>query len=522
MALLLKQIELLRDILKRFLRTMTQDVQPGAIEHEAGVFRTARSGILWSIVQNWGGKLLTFGLSILLARLLTPTEFGIASAASLVLMLVPLIAEFGFGDAILQRHGLKREDLNLPFYMSMTFAAAMVALVVIFSDPIATVMEVPSLSLYIVAIAATIVINAPSAFQEAMYKRHLKFRTLALRTFVTSIFGGGFAVIFAWYGFGIWSFIVSAYVSSIINLIWLWWIPEWKPSLKIDLPAFKQMLRFGAPVVAQRLQDFFSSRLVDILIISQFNLAFYGIYVVGSRLYQTMMQMLQGAFYDVSLTILSTIAHDNKRISEVYLKTVGLAATFITPVFVLVAALSPEICLVLYGDRWAGVDVVATILLLLGALQCVQYMNGPFLSALGKPELVFVAGISKAIGTIALLLLIPGDDLQDLTTLFALGQLFATPLTFYFVVAQLKLKVTDLLRALAPSLLNGALSFLAVIYSRPLLDRAFDLNAFWQGVLLGIVYSTSWVVLLALFDRSRLTTMVSTIAKKFESAVLTA
>jgi len=500
---------------------MTQDVPPGAIEKEAGVFRTARSGVFWSIVQNWGGKLLTFGLSILLARLLTPTEFGIASAASLVLVLIPLVAEFGFGDAILQRRGLKREDLNLPFYMSMTFAAAMVALVVILSDQIARLMEVPSLSLYIVAIAATILINAPSAFQEAMFKRHLKFRTLALRTFVTSIVGGAVAVIFAWYGFGIWSFIVSAYVSSIINLVWLWWVPEWRPGFKLDLAAFQQMLRFGAPVVAQRLQDFASSRLIDILIISQFNLALYGIYVVGSRLYQTMMQMLQGAFYDVSLTVLSTIAHDKKRLSEVYLKTIGLAATFVTPAFVLVAALSPEICLVLYGERWVGVDVVATILLLLGALQCVQYMNGPFLSAMGKPELVFVAGLSKAIGTIALLMLIAGEDLQDLTTMFALGQLFATPLTFYFVMAQLKLKVAELLRTLAPSVVNGSLSFLAVIYTRPLLGRGLDLNAFWQGVILGGVYSISWIVLLALFDRPRLTSIVSTITRRFETAAST-
>ncbi len=482
-----------------------------------GLLDLAKHGVIWSIVQNWGGKLLAFGLSILLARLLSPAEFGIASAAALILMLIPMIAEYGFGDAILQRQNLKREELNLPFYLSVSAAAMMVFASMVFSDRIAMWLEVPGLSFYIVAVAATILINAPSAFQEAMYKRNLKFRTLAFRTFLTNLCGGTVAVAFAWYGFGIWSFVVSAYVSSLINMLWLWWTPEWKPSLKIEVPAFVQLARFATPVVGQRLMDFAGSRFIDVLIISQFSLAMYGIYVVGARLYQTMMQLLQGAFSDVSLTVLSRIASDRQRMAEAYLKTIGLSASYIAPVFVLVAVLSPEICSVLYGAKWQGVDLVATALLMLGAVQCVQYMNGPFLSARGRPELIFLAGAAKTIATILFLLFIPARTLEGLALLFAAGQLVATPFTFFFVLRELNLPLARLIKTLYPAVINGIVCVVAVSSARPLIET-HEFHPFWQGIILGLIYALCWLMTIAVLDRARLAAVLGRIIDKIKSS----
>ena len=84
----------------------------------------ATSGLFWAIVQNWGGRLFTFVLFIVLARFLDPTDFGTASAAALVLLLIGMIAEFGFGDAIVQRRDLEAVDVNAPFFLSL--AAALV------------------------------------------------------------------------------------------------------------------------------------------------------------------------------------------------------------------------------------------------------------------------------------------------------------------------------------------------------------------------------------------------------------
>lgn len=487
---------------------------------EGGLAKTARSGVLWSMVQNWGGKILAFGLSILLARLLTPEEFGIASAATLVLMLIPMIAEFGFGDAILQRRNLKPEDINLPFYLSVGLITLAVALVAAFSAEISAQIGRPELAVYISVIAGTTVINALCQFQEAVYRRKLSFRILAMRTLNANLVGGAAAVACAWAGFGIWSFVVQAYIASLISLVWLWWQPQWRPGTVLDLRALRQMLRFGIPIVGQRLVDFAGTRFIDIVIIGQYGLAAYGVYIVGAKLYLTMMELLQGALYGVSLTLLSTIAADRERVAGVYIKTASLSSAFISPVFVLLAVLSPEICRVLFGEKWQGVDKVAMALLLLGAVQSVQYMNGAFMAARGRPEITLIAGMVKTVAPILGLLLIPAADLGQLVVIFAIGQLMATPVSFFFASRELGIAPLAILKILAPAAINGILCFAAVVMARPYVEP-LGLHAFWQGTLLGAVYAATWLVLIFILDRARFRAALAMVRTRLKPRIAT-
>lgn len=478
----------------------------------ASVRDAASRGVLWSIVQNWGGKVFTFLLSILLARVLSPEEFGIASAAWLALMLVPLVAEMGFGDAIMQRRDLKPAEINLPFWLSTAIATALIVTVIAFRQPIAAWAGLGDREAYLIGIAATILISVPTAFQEAMYKRKMRFRDLALRSFTANVLGGLAALAAALWGLGVWTFVVQAYVALIINVVWIWVRPEWLPGFQMEPRAFLQMLRFGSPVLAQRLIDFAGTRMLDFMIIGKIGLAGYGVYIVGARLYQTMMQLLQGAFYDVSLTVLSTISHDRDRIAEVYRKTIALSATIMSPAFVLLAALAPEICLVLFGEKWIGVDGVAQPLLLMGAVHCVQYINGSFLSARGKPELILVTGVVKSALQITALLLVAVAEVRALTITFVAAAVLAAPLSFYMVSRELGLKLGQIGTALArPALMSGG-CFLAVHFARPAVAQ-FALPALWQGIILGALFASLYLGLLVLFDRSKAAALVEFVMK---------
>lgn len=476
----------------------------------------AAHGVKWSIIQNWGGKVFTFLLSIALARLLSPTDFGTASAVALILLLVPMIAELGFGDAIMQRPKLKPTDINLPFLISIGVVIMMFVGVIITADQLSVWLSIPDRSDYIIVASGVLLFTAPSMFQEAMYKRHLKFKSLALRTFLANIVGGLAAVACAYAGFGIWSFVVQSYIVGLISVIWLWSRPEWTPSMTWDKRASTQMMRFGAPVLFQRIVDFAGTKVIDIIIVAQLGLAAYGLYAIGSRIYLTMMQLLQGAFYDVSLTVLSRISDDRKRMAQAYLKAIGLAATFITPVFFVVAALAPEVTHVLLGDKWHGVESVVRPLMLLGALQCVQFLNGPFISARGRPELILIAGMTKSVAAITALLVIPSADVQSMTVTFALSLLAATPVTFYFAIRELGLTVLGILKELLPPFASGVAGYFAIQFARPFIEP-YQFSNFSQGMTLGVIYSCCWLTLLAILDPSRVGLMVSIVKKKIRT-----
>lgn len=452
------------------------------------------------MVQNWGGRVLTFFLSLILARLLSPEEYGIASAAALFLTIVPLIAEFGFSDAILQRRDLRHSDLNVPFYASIFTVTLLVIVISIMSDFIERRVGIRGFAPYLVAIAATIVINTPSMFQEAMFKRNMMFKSLALRTFVSNIIGGIAAVISAMAGLGVWSFVIQAYVGTIINIVWLWARPQWLPSLSLNFATFVPLSRFGLPILAQRLLEFGGSRFIDIIIIHHLGIAAYGIYTVGARLYQTLMQLLQGALYDVSVRVLSTISDDKARISEVYIKTIRLASYAISPIFVLFAAVSFELCRFLFGPKWAGMEHVAQPLLLLGAVQCVQYMNGSFVLAKGRPEITLIAGSVKTIAPILGLLLFPSTDLRVLTITFVVGQLVSTPVSFWFASREIGIPIFRILRTLFPAVAANICALSAATLVQPHLYK-FDMTIFWRGSSIGIVFVLVYIFALFLLDR---------------------
>jgi O-antigen/teichoic acid export membrane protein len=101
------------------------------MDGEFSLRNLASHGVKWSIIQNWGGKVFTFLLSIILARLLAPTDFGTASAVALIILIVPMIAELGFGDAMMQRRDLKPSELILPFMISSATVSVLFVAVIL-------------------------------------------------------------------------------------------------------------------------------------------------------------------------------------------------------------------------------------------------------------------------------------------------------------------------------------------------------------------------------------------------------
>jgi len=466
----------------------------------------ATRGIFWSLVQNWGAKLFTFVLFVILARFLTPTDYGLAAAAASVLLLIGLVAEFGFGDAIVQRRDLRPEDVNLPFFFSVGVATSLALIAALMAGTIESWLGVPGLGPIITVACAIAPVTAISAFQEMHYRRQLAFRQLALRVLVANLVAGPVAIILAYLGAGVWSLIAQTYLSTIVGLIWLWGRPRWWPGLRLEWKSFVELARFGASVVSLRLLDFAATRLVEIIIIGRFGIAVFGLYAVGSRLYQVLMQLLQSALNDVSLTVLSRIASERERMGGIYLRAIMIAAYLAAPVFVLAAALAPEICGLLFGRHWAGVDAIARPLLLLGAVQSVQYLNGAYLSARGRPSVVLRVALVKYGTMIAGMLLVPTAGVVELVTLFALLQLVATPLSFWAVGQELGLAWQRIIATLAPSALACIAGYGAVALLRWQTDMAVAFVPGFVVIYVAVValFGRSQVMAIAEFFRSRL------------------
>ena len=462
-------------------------------ESPPSIGRLAVVGVAWSVVQSWGGRLVTFLLFVLLARFLEPAVFGVASVAVIVLGLITLTAEFGFGDAIVQRRDLDAADIDLPFFASLAVSVALAAACVIGADEFERRLGVPGLApvlqVMVWAGPATII----ARYQEFAYRRALGFRKLAFRVLIANLVAGGTAVVFAFSGAGVWSLVAQAYVSAAVGIVWLWSRPLWKPTLAPRRESFVALARFGLPLTALRLAEFASVRFYEVVLIGRHGIAVYGIYAVAGRLYETLLNLLQGALSEVSLTILSRISDDRERMAEAYLRTLILAAFLTAPVFVGVAALTPEITAVLFGGKWAGIDAVARPLLLLGALQAIYYFNGSFLAARGKTTVVMVASLTKSIALPIAVVAVPSTDLLTLVQIFVLAQLAEAPVSFTVTVRELRLSPLRLFANLAPAALACAAGYAAVAWARPAITETL-VSPLPSGLALGAAFAAAYTL----------------------------
>lgn len=460
-----------------------------------------RSGLFWSIVMSWGVKALSLLLYLILARLLSPAEFGIAAAVALVLLLQQLVAEFGFGDALIQRAKLSKQDITLPFLAGVSASIILSVAIVLFAHLIERLINVPNLAPYLIVASLFAPLATATAFQEALYKRDLDFMPLAIRQFLALAISGIAGVSCALAGMGAWSLIVQSAVYTVVSLIWLWHKPRWVPMCQYDWVSFRSIGTFGASIFSSRLIDFIATRAIELVIVSLHGAAALGLYAIGAKLYQTAMELLYRAFMDVSLSALSKIAHDRVRLSAAYRRVVSMSSLFGTPVFFAMAALSPEITYILFGEKWASSGLIMAPLMLIGGLQCIQFANGPFLTAIGRPHLTLWLTLIKLVAVLPAIILIPSGSVETLVNIYVLALLVVTPFSFSLVAKELGIRLRDTVNWIGPGLMSAAIAYLSVWLARGKMG-GYSMNEVEQLFVFGFLYSIVYLAMVTMVARA--------------------
>ena len=459
------------------------------------------SSLRWSVMQSWGVKALNLLLYLILARLLNPTEFGIAGAVALVLLLQQMVAEFGFADALIQRKDIAKRDITLPFVAGVGGSVALSLLVTLFAHQIERLINVPGLAPYLIVASMFAPLATATAFQEALYKRDLDFKPLAIRQFVALIASGVVGVSCALMGMGAWSLIAQSATYTVAGLIWLWRKPRWVPTRQYDAATFKTIGKFGASIFSARLIDFFATRAIDFVIVTLHGVAALGIYTIGSKLYLTAMELLFRAFMDVSLSALSKIAHDSTRLAATYKRVVSTSSLFGTPIFFAMAALSPEITHLLFGNKWAGSELVMAPLMLIGGMQCIQFANGPYLTAVGRPHITLWLTLLKLAAVLPAITLIHSGNVAQLVDIYVLALIVVTPFSFALVAKVLGIRLRDIISWIAPGLLGSGVAYLSVWLARDTVGT-YNINSIGQLFIFGLLYSIVYFGMVAMTARA--------------------
>jgi len=356
----------------------------------------------WSVVENGGLVLISFGSLVVYARFLSAEEFGLFAVALSVIEVLTVLVSMLFHDALVQRREARASHFDTAFTATLALSVVLVglcwAIAPLLSGAVAPVLLTLALSLPLTASSAVLV---------AHRRRHLDLRTLAVSSLTGRALGAAVGIALVVLGFGLWALVAQHVVFMSCTAALLWARAPERPRLRFRLGEFRELIGFGLACVADLLLVFSVKRLFIVASGVLLGVHAAGVLAIAFRAFDTLWSVGVTALSQVMLPVLSRLQSDPQRLREAFAATVSLVCLVSYFGFVLLAATAPEVVTLLFGAKWAE---AAPFL----ALLCLQILTGAVrapmavaLKVLGQPrqlvlcqtaELAFVAAVIAAYG----------------------------------------------------------------------------------------------------------------------------
>ena len=309
-------------------------------------------GVFWVLLEKFGIQLSHFVVTLVLARLLTPDDYGTVALLSVFIALSNVFVDAGFGKALVQKTNATQVDYNTVFYLSMVIAAVLYA-VLFFSAPfVARFYGVPDLKIMLRVLALSLIFHSINGVQNVELNRkmlfHLSFRISWVRTIVSAVTGISFALA----GYGSWALVWASIFGGIAGVIARQLVIRWRPSLTFSWDSAKGLFRFGWKMTAAKLVAVGYSNLYAILIGKFFTRAELAFVKKGAHVPRLITNSVEGPLERVSFSAFSKLQNDPERLRDALRRVIRTASFFIFPLMAFCACSAYDLVYVLFGSKW--------------------------------------------------------------------------------------------------------------------------------------------------------------------------
>jgi teichuronic acid exporter len=357
--------------------------------------QTAVSGIFWSFSDSMATQIVQFTVGVLLARILSPAEFGLIGMITVFLAITQSFVDSGFGQALIRKKDADNADFSTVFYFNF-LAGILLFVLFYFSAPlIAEFYKQPELKDIARVIGIIILINSTSVTQRTKLIKRVDFRQLMKINLTAAVISGIIAITMALTGFGVWSLVWRSIIGSAVQSILLWYSNKWVPSLIFSKESFRSLFSFGSKLLISGLIDTIYRNIYLLIIGKFFSAVELGYYTRADQFSRLASQNLTGTVQRVSYPVLSMVQDDNERLKAGYKKLI-LSIMFITFAIMLgMAAVARSMILILIGEKWLP-SVEFLQLLCLGAMLFpLHALNLNILNVKGRSDLFLKLEIVK-------------------------------------------------------------------------------------------------------------------------------
>jgi PST family polysaccharide transporter len=325
-------------------------------------------GAIWAFFRHGVSQVVHIPAAVILARLLSPSDFGIAAAAHFFIMLANRLTALGLNAAIVRNKEVRPEHLSSVFVVNLVAGCA-VFLTLRMIGPFAGDFFRNAESGQAIQVAALTFLIIPfGSVPMAILHREMRFRETAIVEWVYQVAYAVATILLAWWGFGFWSLIYGSLTATTAQVITKAGLARWRPSLRFSVAAMKEILPFGAGVSAKRILDFAAQNLDSVVVGRVLGLTALGYYDKGYNIVAKMLQRLTVS-PGVSFRIFSIIQENPERFARAYRKVVLSITLLGYPIFAGLILVAPELVVVLFSDKWEASVLPLQILCAAGCLK---------------------------------------------------------------------------------------------------------------------------------------------------------
>jgi O-antigen/teichoic acid export membrane protein len=310
------------------------------------------SAIFWNLSGTIIRQASTFVISIFLARLLSPGDFGLVGMATVFVSLTQSFSDFGMTSGLIQKNNPTEVQYSTVFYINLGISIILMVVLILTSEVIAKYYNNPEVGKIARFVSYSFVINALNGIQIAQLTKALANKIKTVATVSSSVVSGLIGILLAFSGYGVWSLVYASLIGDIIYTGIIWQKSEWRPKVLFNFGQVKPLLNFGSKMFASGLLDNLYNKL-DVLIIGKiFSPATLGFYFRAASLNQLIAKYTSGAMQGVFFPVISNLQNDREVQLKFIQKSLHLIS-FLTFLFMGILYLgSKEIVVLLFSEKW--------------------------------------------------------------------------------------------------------------------------------------------------------------------------
>lgn len=470
------------------------------------------SSLFWKLMERGGTQGIQFIVQIVLARLLSPEEYGIIAIVMVFILLANVFVESGFNTALVQKKDADEVDFSSVLYLSLGVATILYGIIFVTAPFIANFYDEPILVQVLRVLSITLFIGAFNSIQNAFVARNMLFKKLFASSLGAVTISGIVGVIAAYSGLGVWALVLQQLTSQLAVAVILWFTVKWRPHLIFSTTRVKSLFSYGSKLLASGLLDTLYINLRTLIIGRMYTPSMLGYYNRGQQFPQLIVSNINGSLQSVMLPALSAHQDDRKRVKEMMRRAVVSSSFLIFPMMVGMAVVAEPLVKIVLTEKWLPAVPFLQIACFTFALWPIHTANLQAINAMGRSDIFLrLEIIKKIMGLIVL-----GVSLPFGVYAIALGGVFSGLIgTFINAYPNKELlnysykeQWLDIMPSLLISLIMGVVVYLFNYLSIPA----------WQILILQIVSGCIIYILLAkIFKIESLTYLVETMKQLIKS-----